>query len=448
MSKTELQRITNLSIERTNQVLSLLSMNLIYNVYNPQSEEELQQQQQQRQLEQPQQQLQFINTKQLEQLPISNIKLSTGCRILDQSLEGGIPLVGITEITGESASGKTQLCLQLSIQTQLSFEDGGLGGGCLYIITESKFPSSRLNQMIQTRKSKLNQSPQINNDNSRDNNFFDNIFIESIPSIERLLDLLTNRITELLEKKTIRLIIIDSIASLFRYDYGNERSEILEKSKLLWCLSNQLRLISEQYGIIVIVVNQVTDYISNNNNNNSNNNNKDDEEEEINNQQGMNQSIVQVKGTTELIRPIKRRRRQFYVPSFQDSKQQYSPFLSTQNPTLLSSESVNNNYGFGNSNNKSTVIPALGLSWANYINTRIMLTRPSQNVNSNQFVNNNSTSNNIIRKMKVILSSSLPSQSIYFFIDNFGIQGINQNNVTQKQQQKQQEILNNQIKVD
>jgi len=36
---------------------------------------------------------------------------------------------GITEISGESASGKTQLCLQLCLTVQLSQDSGGLDAG-------------------------------------------------------------------------------------------------------------------------------------------------------------------------------------------------------------------------------------------------------------------------------------------------------------------------------
>ena len=38
-------------------------------------------------------------------------------------------LRGITEITGESAAGKTQLCIQLCLSVQLPKELGGLAGG-------------------------------------------------------------------------------------------------------------------------------------------------------------------------------------------------------------------------------------------------------------------------------------------------------------------------------
>ena len=42
---------------------------------------------------------------------------------------GGILSRGITEIAGESASGKTQLCMQLCLTVQLPLQLGGLNGG-------------------------------------------------------------------------------------------------------------------------------------------------------------------------------------------------------------------------------------------------------------------------------------------------------------------------------
>jgi len=56
-------------------------------------------------------------------------RLSLGCEILDGFLRGGILREGITEITGESSSGKTQICLQLCLSVQLPPEHGGFEGG-------------------------------------------------------------------------------------------------------------------------------------------------------------------------------------------------------------------------------------------------------------------------------------------------------------------------------
>ena len=59
-------------------------------------------------------------------------RLTLGCQILDGFLRGGILRQGITEVTGESSSGKTQICLQLCLTVQLPEERGGLGGGTLH----------------------------------------------------------------------------------------------------------------------------------------------------------------------------------------------------------------------------------------------------------------------------------------------------------------------------
>lgn len=43
-------------------------------------------------------------------------KLSTGCKNIDDCINGGISLQGITELSGESSAGKTQFALQLLLQ--------------------------------------------------------------------------------------------------------------------------------------------------------------------------------------------------------------------------------------------------------------------------------------------------------------------------------------------
>lgn len=55
--------------------------------------------------------------------------VTTGCHQLDDFLGGGVPVRGITEVTGESGSGKTQLALQLALHAQLPLCSGGLGKG-------------------------------------------------------------------------------------------------------------------------------------------------------------------------------------------------------------------------------------------------------------------------------------------------------------------------------
>ncbi|VDI19432.1 DNA-repair protein XRCC3 [Mytilus galloprovincialis] len=53
-------------------------------------------------------------------------KLKTECKSIDEALRGGLLSHGITEISGESSAGKTQLCLHLCLNVQLPFTLGGL----------------------------------------------------------------------------------------------------------------------------------------------------------------------------------------------------------------------------------------------------------------------------------------------------------------------------------
>jgi len=63
-------------------------------------------------------------------------KCTTGSKKLDEILGGGIEKQAITELIGEYESGKTQICMTLSVTAQLSTEQGGLAGKVAFIDTE------------------------------------------------------------------------------------------------------------------------------------------------------------------------------------------------------------------------------------------------------------------------------------------------------------------------
>ncbi|KFY25715.1 hypothetical protein V491_01624, partial [Pseudogymnoascus sp. VKM F-3775] len=65
---------------------------------------------------------------------------------LDGLMSGGFPAGYITEVTGESGSGKTQILLLLLLAVQLPAPHG-LNRSAVYITTESSLPTSRLEQL-------------------------------------------------------------------------------------------------------------------------------------------------------------------------------------------------------------------------------------------------------------------------------------------------------------
>ena len=76
-------------------------------------------------------------------------KITTGSSKLDKLLGGGIETGSITEIYGESGSGKTQICYELCITTQFPISSGGAEGCVLYIDTAGTFRPKRIAKMAE-----------------------------------------------------------------------------------------------------------------------------------------------------------------------------------------------------------------------------------------------------------------------------------------------------------
>ncbi|TPP55437.1 Rad51 family protein [Leishmania donovani] len=73
--------------------------------------------------------------------------VTTFSRELDGVLGGGVPVGGVTEISGPPGVGKTQLLMQLAVSCAMPVEFGGMGGACLFVDTEGSFVAERLEQM-------------------------------------------------------------------------------------------------------------------------------------------------------------------------------------------------------------------------------------------------------------------------------------------------------------
>lgn len=195
---------------------------------------------------------------------VINLRLGLGCPLLDRCLGGGLLPRHITEIAGEAGSGKTQLCLQLALQVQLPPERGGLGGGAIYIGTEGNFPQRRLDQLHEAFRRKHNDLfPTRSRAGSAQDpsSLLHNIYIKSVSSIEQLFQSMLKQVPLLVQQRNVRLVIIDSIAALLRHEYGSGAAQIIERSRVLFSQANQLKQIADQLQVVVVVINQVTDYV-------------------------------------------------------------------------------------------------------------------------------------------------------------------------------------------
>nr|XP_018906544.1 PREDICTED: DNA repair protein XRCC3-like [Bemisia tabaci]XP_018906545.1 PREDICTED: DNA repair protein XRCC3-like [Bemisia tabaci] len=183
-----------------------------------------------------------------------NTTLSTGCDQIDLILNGGIPLQGITELSGESSCGKTQLCLQLCLTVQYPTSVGGLNKGAVFISTEDNFPSKRLQQLIQNFPLEFSKS--VVSQLEENHNFGSKIFIEHIGDTDGLKRCLYGQLPRLLSTQDIGLLIIDSIAGVFRADY--DLKDGLRRARDMRSVASQLQKIAHDHSIVILCVNQVT----------------------------------------------------------------------------------------------------------------------------------------------------------------------------------------------
>ncbi|XP_061360442.1 DNA repair protein XRCC3 homolog [Gastrolobium bilobum] len=192
----------------------------------------------------------------LQQLHLGTQKCSVGCPVLDHCLSGGFPCNSVTELVGESGCGKTQFCLQLVLSAQLPPSRGGLSASSLYIHTEFPFPLRRLRQLSRVFRS---SHPDFCSSDP-----CDRVFVHGIYSADKLVDIMPKIELFLSHSRSrwpVRVIVIDSIAALFRSDFENTRLDLRKRSSLFFKISGGLKSLAKRFGIAVVVTNQVVDLI-------------------------------------------------------------------------------------------------------------------------------------------------------------------------------------------
>ncbi|KAI5170938.1 meiotic recombination protein DMC1 [Pancytospora epiphaga] len=171
-------------------------------------------------------------------------KLSTGSSDFDALLGGGIQTMAITEAFGEFRTGKTQLAHTLCVTTQLPEELGGAQGKVAFIDTEGTFRPNRLREI----------SARFGLDSET---VLDNVVVARAFNTEHqieLLDKLAIRFAE--EPNVYRLLIVDSVISLFRSDFSG-RGELGERQQRLNQHLSKLLRLADEFNIAVFITNQM-----------------------------------------------------------------------------------------------------------------------------------------------------------------------------------------------
>lgn len=155
-------------------------------------------------------------------------RLPTGCKPIDSLLNGGIEKGIITNVYGESGTGKTNFCIQIAVRVAENGETP------VYIDTEGGFSPERFLQMS-------------------DEEALDRLLYREASSFEEQIEVVKE--LEELEIDNLGVIIVDSAVSLYRLNVnGDNASEVNQK------LSQQLSTLSKmarEYDIPIVVTNQV-----------------------------------------------------------------------------------------------------------------------------------------------------------------------------------------------
>lgn len=153
----------------------------------------------------------------------------------------------------------------------------------------------------------------------------------------------------------VKLIVIDSIAALFRSEFENTPIELKRRSSLFFKISGKLKLLAKKFGLAVLLTNQVVDFM----------------------------------GPTEGINGLR-----------------------VGNLGCL--------YSSGR-----RVCPALGLSWANCVNSRLFLSRNEEfDGEENGSVDVNFRCTRTRRRLHVVFAPHLPEASCEFVIAREGVFGV------------------------
>jgi len=168
--------------------------------------------------------------------------ISTGSVAFDKVIGGGVETQGVIEVFGEFGSGKSQLAHQLCVNVQLPREKGGLDGRAVYIDTENTFRPERIAQMA--RAAGLEPEKVL-----------ENIYVARACTTDHQM-LLAEKAADMAKQDGIKLVVIDSLTSLFRTEYCG-RGALAERQQKLGRHLAALHKLAELHDLAVLVTNQV-----------------------------------------------------------------------------------------------------------------------------------------------------------------------------------------------
>ena len=157
--------------------------------------------------------------------------IPTGLQKLDEFLSGGIPSGVIVDIFGGAGTGKTQLLLQLSINSIKN------GGHVLYLDTTGEFRPERILEIQKQTKT--------------DYDFLQQITVSRLTNTSEQIKSIKN-----IQNNHFSLIVIDNITDLFSYEY-KKNELIVEKNFVFMKYMHDLSKFAIRNKIPIVVTNMI-----------------------------------------------------------------------------------------------------------------------------------------------------------------------------------------------
>ena len=171
------------------------------------------------------------------------IKISTGSKAVNEMLGGGIETGALTEAFGAFGSGKTSIAHQLSVNVQLPRDQGGAEGIAVWIDTEGTLRPEYIKKIAEARG--MDSTEVLKNFRG----------VRAFNSDHQML--LVENIEKLLKQGlNVKLVIIDSLMSLFRSDFSG-RGQLADRQQKLNKHMHAMLKLAHAHNIAIYCTNQV-----------------------------------------------------------------------------------------------------------------------------------------------------------------------------------------------
>ncbi|XP_029642671.1 DNA repair protein RAD51 homolog 4-like isoform X2 [Octopus sinensis] len=171
--------------------------------------------------------------------------LCTGCIRLDQLLDGGLYTGEMTEIVGDSAVGKTQVCLSVTASVAKETKQN-----ILYIDASATFSAERIREMVSVEDEESEENLEA---------VLSHIHCAKVFNVFELFEVLETIRQELIKQNSsffggLRLIICDSVSAVLSPLVGGHQTQ---GYSLLVQVAQKLKALALEYSLAVLVTNNI-----------------------------------------------------------------------------------------------------------------------------------------------------------------------------------------------